>query len=265
MPDPFEFHLRLRRMRSLAAMTGLFRATIAPFGFDTFACGELDLRDVDRCVYYVIDWPERWRRFYLSSGLVQHDPVVSSLAYRREPFTWTDLRRDRRLGKVGRAGLNLAADLGWTEGYVVPMPSTGRRIGLVSLVGSCKEISPEIRAFLALACIGFQLHVRPLVAEQGFAVPPIGLTHRELHCIRLVAQGNSDKAIASALGIASSTAHEFIEKAKRRLKARTRPEMTAIAVALGIVDPLQGSTPIPSVRRSRITRGAKVKDRAKAR
>ena len=38
------------------------------------------------------------------------------------------------------------------------------------------------------------------------------------------------------LGVARSTAHEFIEKAKRRLKTRTRAEMIAVAVTLGLVD-----------------------------
>jgi DNA-binding CsgD family transcriptional regulator len=54
--------------------------------------------------------------------------------------------------------------------------------------------------------------------------------------VRLVAQGFSDNETAKRLGIAPSTAHEFVEKAKRRLKTRTRVEMVAIAAALGIID-----------------------------
>jgi LuxR family quorum sensing-dependent transcriptional regulator len=79
-------------------------------------------------------------------------------------------------------------------------------------------------------------HVRTLVTREGFAIPPAGLTGREVECVRLVAQGSSDSEIAKRLGIAPSTAHEFVEKAKRRLKTRTRMEMVAIAAALGIID-----------------------------
>jgi DNA-binding CsgD family transcriptional regulator len=57
-----------------------------------------------------------------------------------------------------------------------------------------------------------------------------------VECVRLVAQGLSDNAIARTLAIAPSTAHEFVEKAKLRLKTRTRVEMVAIAAALGIID-----------------------------
>jgi DNA-binding CsgD family transcriptional regulator len=239
MLDAYQFHLKLRRLRSLPSMIALFRSSIAPFGFDTFACGELDLTERARSVFYVIDWPDRWRNFYLKSGLIERDPVVETLAHRRDPYTWTDLRRDRKFGQLGRDALKLAAAHGWVQGFVVPMPCISRRVGLVSLAGTREEISAEARAYLALISMGFQMHVRVLVGHQGFAVPPAGLTQREIDSVCLVAQGHSDKAIASRLGVAPSTSHEFIEKAKRRLKARTRMQMVAIAVSLGIVDPFQ--------------------------
>jgi DNA-binding NarL/FixJ family response regulator len=46
----------------------------------------------------------------------------------------------------------------------------------------------------------------------------------------------TDTAIAEALGIAVSTAHEFIEKAKRRMNVRSRTQLAGIAGALGIAD-----------------------------
>jgi len=243
MHDAYEFHMRLRRLRTLGSMVQLFRKSIGEFGFDTFACGEVDLLLPERCVFYALDWPDRWRDFYLNSGLVRHDPVVSSLAYRYEPFTWTDLRRDRRFGELGRNALKLAAEHGWIQGIVVPMPKSGRNVGLVSLAGTREEIGADARGYLTLISIGFYLHARQLAMEQGFPARPAGLTLREVECIGWVARGHSDKDIASALGIAASTVHEFIEKAKRRLSARTRTQLAAIAVALGIVDPLRDNEP----------------------
>ena len=67
-------------------------------------------------------------------------------------------------------------------------------------------------------------------------MPPAGLTRREIACLKLVARGLSDAAVAKQLRVAPSTAHEFVEKAKRRLKVRTRTEMVGVAVALGIID-----------------------------
>jgi DNA-binding CsgD family transcriptional regulator len=46
----------------------------------------------------------------------------------------------------------------------------------------------------------------------------------------------SDRQISLSIGVAPSTAHEFVEKAKHRLGAKSRAELAAIAVSLGIVD-----------------------------
>jgi DNA-binding CsgD family transcriptional regulator len=238
MPEAsaFHFNTQLRGLKTIAACADLFRAAVAPFGFDTFACGELDVKVRERTVFYLVDWPDEWRRFYLSEGLVERDPLIDALAYRHQPFTWSDLRKDRKLAKIGREVLDRSAAAGWTEGLVIPLSRGTNRIGLVSLVGHTSDITPEEQAFLCLISICLHGHVRTLVRREGFAIPPAGLTTREVQCVRLVAQGLSDNAIAKRLGIAPSTAHEFVEKAKRRLKTRTRVEMVAIAAALGIID-----------------------------
>jgi len=232
----FHFNAQLRGLKTIAACADLFRAAVAPFGFDTFACGELDLKVRERNVFYLVDWPTPWRRFYMSEGLVERDPLIDALAFRHQPFMWSDLRKDRKLHKVGREVLERAAAAGWTEGLVIPLSRGTNRIGLVSLVGHQADIAPEDQAFLCLIGMCLHGHVRTLVRREGFAIPPAGLTAREVECVRLVAQGLSDNAIAKRLGIAPSTAHEFVEKAKRRLKTRTRVEMVAIAAALGIID-----------------------------
>jgi DNA-binding CsgD family transcriptional regulator len=234
--DTYQTYLQIRRQKTLADVAKVFRACIAPFGFVTYACGELDLSDRDRSVYYLVDWPESWRNFYLKSKFIEHDPVIDSLAYRHEPFTWTDLRHDRKFGKAGREALKLLASNGWVEGLVVPLPGAGGRVGLVSLVAREAKCGADAQAHLSLISMGLHICAKSLVAREPFAIQPAGLTEREIACVRLVAKGKTDAAIAESLGVSRSTAHEFIEKAKRRLKAHTRMEMTAIAVALGIVD-----------------------------
>ena len=53
--------------------------------------------------------------------------------------------------------------------------------------------------------------------------------------IALVAAGKSDAGIAAALGITRSTAHEYVESARRRLKSATRAQMVARACFFGLV------------------------------
>jgi LuxR family transcriptional regulator, quorum-sensing system regulator BjaR1 len=233
--DPAAFNRQLRRLTTPQECGRVFGSLIADFGFDTFACGQVDLEHRERNAFYVIEWPERWTRFYTDSGLIERDPVVGELGARQVPFTWSDLKADRKFSQVGREALTLAASFGWTEGLVVPMPEGGNRFGLVSMAGS-RLVDAEQRDLLAVMGVCLYTHVRTLVAREGCAIPPAGLTPREIECISLVAQGHPDRRIADKLGIAASTAHEHVEKAKRKLKARSRGELLAIAVALAIVE-----------------------------
>jgi LuxR family quorum sensing-dependent transcriptional regulator len=232
----FQFNNRLRRLRDLGACATLFRDAISPHGFDTFVCGEIDVAERTRNAFYIVDWPDSWRAFYLSSNLIERDPVLDALPHRPAPFTWSDLRRDRKLSRAGREALDLVAANGWTEGLAVSLPRGTGRFGLVSLVGHGDEPDLPAKAFLSLISICLHDHARTLAPRLGFAAPPAGLTAREIECLRLVARGCADREIGTILGIAKSTAHEHVENAKRKLKSRSRAETIAIAASLAIVD-----------------------------
>lgn len=75
--------MELRGLSIPQACADLFRTAVVRFGFDTFACGELDITNKARSVFHLIDWPESWRSFYLSSGLINRDPVVEAAPHRR--------------------------------------------------------------------------------------------------------------------------------------------------------------------------------------
>ncbi len=194
-----------------------------------------DFRDRDRSVFYIIDWPDAWRRFYFHSGLIHRDPLLEALKARRSPYTWTELRADRALSAIGTDALNRVAMAGWADGLVVPMSGGTNRAGLVSLVGH-RAIDRPAREYLTLISLCLHTHVRMLAPREGFALPPAGMSDREIAVVRLVAKGATDGAIAAALGVARSTAHEFVEKAKAKLKVRNRAELIAIAVSMNIVD-----------------------------
>ena len=71
----------------------------------------------------------------------------------------------------------------------------------------------------------------------GAHVPPlngVALSARERDCLAYVAQGMNDADIAAKLQIAQSTAHFYIEKAKRKLGAKTRAQAVAYLIAAGL-------------------------------
>ena len=219
------------------ACSRIFRKVLGTFEVDTFACGEVDLAHMERWALYAVGWPDSWRKFYVGSGLVRRDPLVDALARRHAPFTWSNLRRDRKLSRVGSAALQLCAEHGWTEGLAVPIPRGDKRFGLVSLACQRGDFDASEKALLAMLSICFLERLRNLAPTHGFAVPPAGLTRREIDCLKLVARGATDREIGRKLGISQSTAHEHCESAKKKLKVSSRAEAIAIAVSLAVVAP----------------------------
>jgi DNA-binding CsgD family transcriptional regulator len=129
--------------------------------------------------------------------------------------------------------LRAAAEHGWARGLAVPVARGGARFGLVTLIGRGQEFEQSQRTFLCLISECLLTRIRSLEAEADY-VAPAGMSRREIEAARLVALGFSDEEIGAKLGISASTAHKHVERARSRLKARTRAHMAALCVSLGI-------------------------------
>jgi two-component system, NarL family, nitrate/nitrite response regulator NarL len=70
--------------------------------------------------------------------------------------------------------------------------------------------------------------------EEPGAVPPFGLTPRELDAVRLLLRGMADKVIAHELGIAAVTVRLHLYHAFRKIGARNRLDAVRIALQAGI-------------------------------
>jgi LuxR family quorum sensing-dependent transcriptional regulator/LuxR family quorum-sensing system transcriptional regulator CciR len=233
-PDALDFYAKLQKLTSVAACSEWFKLTVAPFAIEAFACGEVDLADRSRSVMFIAEWPREWMRFYVDSGFIERDPIFNALQVCREPFSFSDLTRDPKFSSTERAAMQLAARHGWSQGLVVPVERGGKRIGLVTLFGGGAEFDPLHRTFLCLASECLLNRVRALGCDIAYALPPAGLSLREIEAVRLVAVGYSDNEIGEELGIARSTAHKHVESARGRLKAKSRAHLAALALSLGI-------------------------------
>jgi DNA-binding CsgD family transcriptional regulator len=234
-PDALAFYAELQKLTSVAACSELFRLTVSPFAIGAFACGEVDLDDRSRSVMFIAEWPREWLRFYVASGFIERDPILNALQVCREPFSFSDIASDPKFSNTERAAMKLAAQHGWSQGLVVPVDRGGKRIGLVTLFGGGAEFDPLHRSFLCLASECLLNRVRALGHDIAYALPPAGLSVREIEAVRRVAVGRSDAEIAEELGISKSTAHKHVESARGRLKARSRAHLAALAISLGIV------------------------------
>jgi DNA-binding NarL/FixJ family response regulator len=77
--------------------------------------------------------------------------------------------------------------------------------------------------------------VDPAPGEPGRADAYEQLTDREKQVLRLVADGRSNKEVASTLGIAVKTAMSHRENVMRKLGLHNRTELVRFAVARGVV------------------------------
>jgi DNA-binding NarL/FixJ family response regulator len=71
------------------------------------------------------------------------------------------------------------------------------------------------------------IHLVGRLSTGGLGGPT--LTPRQAQIVELIAQGATDREIASMLRISESTAHKHVQNALRRLNARTRSQLVAAA------------------------------------
>lgn len=68
------------------------------------------------------------------------------------------------------------------------------------------------------------------------ASPRVDLTPREVDCLRVVAQGYSNKEIAASLGLSEFTVKGYVQSAISKLSARDRTHAVMLALQRGLLD-----------------------------
>jgi DNA-binding CsgD family transcriptional regulator len=238
-PDALRFYAELQERASVAACAKLFKSAVSRFGIVAFACGEVDLGDRNRSVVFIAEWPEAWLRHDVKSGFSERGPVVDAVAFHRKPFEFTDITREPRFSNGEPEAVEAAAEYGWSRGLAVPVPRGGTRFGLVTMIGRGAALSEFERAYLCLISECLLTRIRALGEGVQYALPPAGMSKREIEAARLVALGCSDADIAAHLGISESTAHKHVESGRRRLRAKNRAHMAALSLSLGIATSAQ--------------------------
>ena len=215
--------------------TALFRPILHSFGFDTFSCGEIDLTDFRRAVFYVVDWPSEFAVAYYATDLIVTCPLMRGLTVFDRPYCWADARSLCFQTKGSWRMAEAAKANGWDEGLIVPLPRGGSRRGVISLMGRAERINPHERPMMtALATIYYE-RVRGLLTGSPGLISAAKLTAREIDCLRLVASGLPEAAVAEKLGVSQIGVHEYLQRARMRLGAKTRAETIALVISLGLV------------------------------
>jgi DNA-binding CsgD family transcriptional regulator len=207
-----------------------FRAVARDHGFTAYAAGQVSPYDPKR-PFLLLDWPKPWLELYAARGFASIDIAVQQAVQHPTPFTWTEAKQ--RFPTASAEIFAAAAGFGWTEGFVVPVHGPGPRRGIVSLAGSGPAVAGERRQRMEAICLTAYERARQLTETELREAE--AFTPREAEVLALIAAGQSDGAIASALGISKTTAHFHAENARRKLGAATRAHAVALALARGLV------------------------------
>ena len=218
----------------LPELQRLFAATLQEMGIRHFACCQhLDPLSGRGAALVFQNYPHAWVREFSESGRYRIDPVFRFADDRMVPFRWDDPEFRASLSLVQRDILSDAADHGIVGGYTVPIHPPGLQMASCSVVPDSGVVLNRAveQAVFTMACFMFDAMLRDKAECNG--IRSMQLSERERQCLELAAQGKDDWSIGSLLRISERTAHNHIERAKRRLGVCTRVQVIVHALSEG--------------------------------
>ena len=228
MVDAKEMVARFRSdaesLSSLQDLRALFVDVMAPFGVAGFAVGHLKGGNRPTTLF-ISTWPRGLLELYAINAFMVDDPVVCGAVAGADPFEWPDSAANR--GYENRV-LGTFRQFGYASGLAVPVHGPKDARGVVALLARRKPFPVHNRAAqIELACSCYLVARRLHDLSSG----GVRLSPREQQALSLVAKGFDDDLIATALGVTRTSAHAYVERAKRRIGAKTRAHAVALAVA----------------------------------
>lgn len=225
---PFARHCA--RAEDLNDVRDLLQVEIQRLGFRYFCCCSHVRPDRPELgAVYLQNYPKTWLLHYQAARLFERDPVFVIGRGFALPFSWSDPRFLALLDADQLAIMAAAAAHGLKHGVTIPLHGPGRYSASCSLIADDPEIDPE-RVFAAQRYAGEAYEAARALVGPAEGRPCIELARRERECLKLVALGKDDEAIAIILGIGRETVRRHVEMAKERLGVSKRSHAVAYAI-----------------------------------
>ncbi len=181
--------------------------------------------------------PRDYIEHYKAKNYLMHDPVVTELRTTVRPYTWSDIRKRRKLTRSESRIMDEGLDFGVDDGIVIPIVTLSGALSVFSPCGAKPDLSERARAVLDIIGVYAMQMIDQATALPGRdRAPAVRLTAREREVMRWVAVGKSDEEIAGILSLRKPTVTWHVENAKRKLDALRRPHAVAQAIRLGEID-----------------------------
>jgi DNA-binding CsgD family transcriptional regulator len=209
-----------------------FEKNLQDLGIRHFACcSHVDPLSPRNAPLVFQTYPDDWVRHFSESGRYRIDPVFRYADERMVPFFWDDPAFRAVLTPSQLEILTEAEARGLGHGYTVPVHPPGTQMASCSVVPDSAVIERgAYQAIFTMASFMFDAMLRGTEREECSGTRSTQLSERERQCLELAAQGKDDWSIGSLLRISERTAHNHIERAKRRLGVCTRVQVIVLAL-----------------------------------
>lgn len=236
----FEFLSRTSSSTALEELHQDFLQLVQACGFQTFAFVRL-LQAGGPVEPQVVfgDAPAEWVQRYLERDYGQIDPTIPLTFQTRQAFTWRAAEARNRTKEV-RSFFGEARELFAADSFIVPVWGPCGELSVVNLLNAEPiEMPEEERAMLRGLCSLYASLSLALLEPQppGPDKEPKPLGRRELQCLYWMSMGKHDQEIALILGISPLTVRSYIDGARDKLGATSRPELIRKAITLGLLLP----------------------------
>lgn len=218
------------RQPSAEAIGEQFIKTLQALGYEYIACAShLDPLQPRQGAVSVLNYPMAWVQHYSDAGYARIDPVFLAARAMPAPFNWDDCLERMRLSRAQKRLLEEGAAYGISRGLTIPLRSPDVIPASCSLIPGPDGVDPlSLAHTLMIVIYGHGAMHRRLNPEA--MVAPVVLAPRERECLTLAGSGKSDWAIGALLGVSARTAHNTIERAKKRYGVSHRVQAVVRAV-----------------------------------
>lgn len=229
-----EFERKALNASSLERLGALTQPLAHTLGFSCFTLFRPQPAMAGHAPIFFTTYPERWISRMFQEKRHLDDPAHAAAARSVDGVQWTSIERTMALSDHQRETLSLAAGHGLSRGITLPFRLPGLPSAMFSLAVA-GPFEPKPFAILAARLIGSITFAQAhrLARSEPSQAEVVTLSPRQLDCIRLLARGMADRAIASQLGLSPQTVREYVEAARLRYGVKRRAQLVAAAMRDG--------------------------------
>lgn len=244
MHNVFQFLTQCYEAKTEDRFLSSFHELIRRLGFNFYRIMQRDAEDLTFTGHVLAEhFPSGWKEIYHAKKYGNVDPVKRMLGLLHQPFRCRDVvamlpqaTQRKRAAKLFQD----AARFGLREGYAFPIHGRSGLLGGVYIFGDDRLLSNSELFIIDTAMrvafwrlLGFSGR-----SEEILSMPDLAgtqFTRRELDVLTLLTQGLTSPEIGKTLSISSHTVDWYINGIQRKLGARNRQHVVAIALRHGFI------------------------------